>query len=120
MTTATTLAHHLAAFTTSVDAILEDYTPESILFTPNGPIRGLDGIGAFFADFLTNSPPALLQAIRLLRQDIDGEIAYIVWQAAPFIPLASDTFVIRDGKIVVQTFAAFVPAASEGAASTGA
>jgi hypothetical protein len=37
-----------------------------------------------------------------------------VWKADPFIPLATDTFVIRDGKIVAQTFAALlVPAASQ-------
>ena len=107
--TATTLAHHLQAMAVGVEALMSDYTDESVLLTPDGPIRGLDGIGAFFTNFLTTSPPALLEAIRLLRQDIEGEVAYIVWQAEPFIPLATDTFVIRDGKIIVQTFAAFAP-----------
>ena len=45
--------------------------------------------------------------MKLLRQDVHGEVAYIHWQAAPFIPFASDTFVIRNGKIVVQTIALF-------------
>jgi hypothetical protein len=41
----------------------------------------------------------------MVRQDVDGEIAYIAWKAEPFTPLATDTFVIRNGKICVQTFA---------------
>ena len=44
----------------------------------------------------------------LVRQDLEGEMAYIVWKAEPFIPMATDTFVIRDGKIVVQTYAGYM------------
>jgi hypothetical protein len=42
------------------------------------------------------------------RQEVHGEIAYIVWKAdtpSLDVPLGTDTFVVRDGKIVVQTFA---------------
>ena len=47
-----------------------------------------------------------------IEQVAEGEIAYIVWTAGDLAPLGTDTFVIRDGKIVVQTFAAHVPAAA--------
>lgn len=110
MSTQATLAHHLESFGEGIDAVMSDYSEESVLFTPDGPVRGLSGIRAFFDAFLTNSPPELLQAITLVRQDVDGEIAYILWKAEPFIPLAADTFVIRDGKILVQSFAALMPA----------
>jgi hypothetical protein len=49
--------------------------------------------------------------MKLLRQDIHGDLAYILWNAEPYIALASDTFVVRDGKIRAQSFAAFAPAA---------
>jgi hypothetical protein len=39
----------------------------------------------------------------LTHQEVTGEIAYIIWTAEPFIPFASDTFLIRDDSIVVQT-----------------
>ena len=110
MSTQDTLARHLQAFTEGIDAIMRDYTESSVVFTPQGPFSGIESIRAFFAGFLADSPPELLAAMTLLRQDVAGEIAYILWKAEPFIPLATDTFVIRDGKIVVQTFAAFVPA----------
>ena len=46
----------------------------------------------------------MLAAIALVHQDIHGEVAYIVWKADGFVKLATDTFMIRDGKIVTQTF----------------
>lgn len=124
MSTQDTLARHLQAFTKGIDAIMRDYTESSVLFTPQGPLTGLERIRAFFAGFLADSPPELLAAMTLVRQDVLGEVAYILWKAEPFIPLATDTFLIRDGRILVQTFAAFVPApaAHDGAvrASAGA
>ena len=105
MSTEATLAHHLGAFAEGVDSIMRDYTEGSILFTPQGPLAGLDPIRSFFDGFLTNSPPELLRAFTLIRQDVHGEVAYVLWKADPFIPLATDTFLIRDGKIVAQSFA---------------
>jgi hypothetical protein len=105
MSTETTLSHHFQAFGEGIDAIIQDYTPESVLFTPDGPLLGLEPIREFFDGFLRTSPPELLRAMTLVRQDIQGEIAYILWKAEPYIPLATDTFVVRDGKIVAQSFA---------------
>lgn len=109
MSTEATLTHHLQAIGEGVDAIMQDYTPESVLFTPDGPLHGLEAIRAFFEGFLTNSPPELIQAMTLVRQDTRGEVAYIIWKAEPYIPLATDTFVIRDGRIVAQSFAVLAP-----------
>jgi len=107
MSTETTLIHHLQAFGEGVDAILSDYTEDSVLFTSNGLVRGLEGLRTFFEAFLKNSPPELLAAVELTRQDVKGEVAYIIWKAEPYIKMATDTFVIRNGKIMVQTFVAF-------------
>ena len=104
MTTATTLTHHLEAILeTDVDAIMRDYTEASVLVTPNGQLAGLTAIRGFFSQFITSAPPELLKALTLTQQEITGEIAYITWKAEPFIPFASDTFLIRDDTIVVQT-----------------
>lgn len=109
MSTEATLAHHLQAIGQGIEPIMSDYTEESVLFTPDGPIKGLAGISAFFANFLESSPPELVQALTLLRQDVEGEAAYVLWQALPFIPFAADTFVIRQGKILMQSFVMPVP-----------
>lgn len=109
MSTEVTLNHHLNAFGEGIDSIMSDYTESSVLFTPDGPISGMDAIREFFDGFLRNSPQELLRAMTLVRQDIRGDVAYIMWKAEPFIPLATDTFLIRDGKIAVQTFAILAP-----------
>jgi hypothetical protein len=39
---------------------------------------------------------------------IEGDVAYILWHAdcaSAVVALGTDTFVVRDGKIAVQTFA---------------
>ena len=112
MSTEATFHRHIQAFSEGVDAIMADYTPESVFFTPDGPLRGLEPIRAFFHAFLTTSPPELLRAMSLVRLDVDGELAYVLWKAEPFIPLAADTFVVRDGKIVAQSFAMLAPSAA--------
>jgi len=103
MSTEATLAHHLQALTEGIEAILSDYT--SILFTSNGVKRGLDGVQTHFEGFIKNSPPKLFEALKFLRKDIEGEVAYTIWTAEPDIKMGTDTFVVREGKILVHTFA---------------
>jgi hypothetical protein len=112
VSTEATLAHHLHALTQGPDAIMRDYSEDSVLMSPDGVLRGLAEIRPFFERFLADSPPELLAAMTLVRQEVQGEIAYIVWKAEPFIPLATDTFLIRDTRILTQTFAVFVPASA--------
>lgn len=109
MSTEATVTHHLQAIPQGVDAIMSDYTDESVVYTPEGPRNGLDAIRAFFAGFLASSPPELLQAFTVTRMDVHGETAYLLWKAEPFIPLATDTFLVRDGKILAQSFAMLAP-----------
>ena len=107
--TEATLAHHHEAMSQGVDAVLSDYTEDSVLFTPDGPVRGLAGLRAFFEAFTSNLPPGMMEAYQVVRQDVDGEVAYLLAKAEPFAPLVTDTFVVRNGKIVVQTFAVYMP-----------
>jgi hypothetical protein len=47
-----------------------------------------------------------MENFEMVRQDVEGELAYIVWKSASAVPLGTDTFIVRKGKIVMQTFAA--------------
>ena len=45
---------------------------------------------------------------QMSKQAVEGEVAYIVWSASSpkyDVPLGTDTFIVRDGKIMFQTFA---------------
>ncbi len=49
MSTESVLAHHLESLGAGdVDAILSDYTDDSVLFTPDGSLRGRDAIRPLF------------------------------------------------------------------------
>ena len=107
-TTNDVLTHHLDCFGKGdLDGIMADYTAASRLFTPNGVLRGTGSIRELFVMLLAEfSKPGM--SFEMLRQDIDGDTAYIVWKAETAenrYELATDTFVVKDGKIATQTFA---------------
>jgi len=86
--------------------ILSDYASDAVFFTPEGPLKG-DGIKAFFQSLLAEfgNPGA---AFSLKHQSTEGDYGYIVWTAETadnVYGLGTDTFVVQDGKIVVQSFA---------------
>jgi ketosteroid isomerase-like protein len=107
--TEATLAHHMQAFgSRDVDAILQDFTPDSVIFCPDGPMRGLEAIRGFFVRELEVFTPEILNSIKVVRQDIDGEVAYLAISAGATLPLATDTYIVRNGKIMVETTAAYM------------
>jgi ketosteroid isomerase-like protein len=107
--TAAVLEHHLQCFGQGdLEGILSDYAPDAVLFTPEGPLRGRAAIGALFTTMLTEfgKPGA---AFNLAQQFVEGQCAYILWKAETadnVYELGTDTFLVRDGKIAVQSFAA--------------
>lgn len=105
MTTETVLQNHLRAARVGVEAVMQDYTDQSILITHDATYRGLAEIRGFFEALFKGLPAGFFDAIKMHRQEIVGEVAYILWERNPQIARATDTFVVRNGKILVQTFA---------------
>jgi ketosteroid isomerase-like protein len=101
------LSNHLKCFGEGdLDGILSDYSPDSILFTPDGPLKGPEAIRPLFVSMIEEfgKPGA---TFRMQQQFIDGDVAYIVWTAETadnVYELGTDTFVVRNGKIAAQTF----------------
>ena len=103
--TEATLTRHLEAIMSrDVEAVLDNFTEESVIITADGVIRGLSAIRADTEFFFSESPEGLIDAIEVVRQEVIGEIAYIIWKAEPYVSMASETFLVRDGKIRVQTY----------------
>jgi hypothetical protein len=107
MITEAVLQNHLRAARIGVDAVMQDYTDQSILITHEATYRGLAEIRGFFTALFRQLPAGFFETVRMQRQEIVGEVAYILWQREPVITQATDTFVVRNGKILVQTFAAY-------------
>jgi hypothetical protein len=108
-TTQDVLTHHSNAFGDIVST-MADFTAESKLFTPEGLLRGPEAIRGFFEkSFAEFAKPGA--SFEMLRQEVDGDTAYIVWRAETAdnrYELGTDTFIVQNGKIVTQTFAAKV------------
>lgn len=103
------LDRHLLSFANSdVEGLLADYSPDAVLFTPAGPLKGPEAIRPLFRDLVAEfAKPG--SALTMQQRCVEGDCAYIVWTAETAdnsYELATDTFVVRDGKIVTQSFAA--------------
>jgi hypothetical protein len=107
ITTESVLQNHLLAAKVGVDAILQDYSDESVLITHDATYRGLAEIRQFFTALLNELPAGFFDELQMNRQEVAGEVAYILWERRPWISCATDTFVVRNGKILFQTFAAY-------------
>jgi hypothetical protein len=105
--TEATLTRHLQAFArSSVDGVMQDYLEESVFVVPDGPLRGLREIRGFFSAFIETMPVGFLEAFKIHKLDIVGELGYLLWEAPPWVLLGTDTFLVRNERIVMQTFAA--------------
>jgi len=99
--------HHLKCFGKGdLNGILSDYGPDAVLFTPDGPLRGIDAIRPLFQAMISEfeKPGA---AFRMKQEFVDGDHAYILWTAETAdneYELGTDTFVVREGKNVAQSF----------------
>ncbi len=112
MTTEQVITHHLEAFGAGdVDEIVADYTDDSVIIVPDATYRGVDAIRGMFGFLFENVFIPGDYDFELTRSEVEGEVAYIVWNASSErmdVPVGTDTFIVRDGKIAVQTFAAHI------------
>ena len=108
MSTLDVLDHHLQAFTAGdVDEILKDFTEDSILIEPEATHRGLADLRTFFAGLFDSLFKPGSYDFTMDRSTVEGDVAYIVWHSknqGVDVSLGTDTFIVRDGKIAVQTF----------------
>ena len=100
---------HLQAFLEQrgVDAILADYADDACLISEAQPYCGRPSIRHFFNAFIGGLSPQAFGQFTLRSLRVQDDVAYITWSAGPELPLGTDTFVVRDGRIVLQTFAMY-------------
>ena len=109
LTTNEVVNQHLKCFyEKDLDGVLADYSQDAVLFVPGGPLRGTAVIKPFFQMLLSEfSKPGA--TFSMTQQYADGDYAYILWSAETAdntYEAATDTFIVRNGKIVAQSFAA--------------
>jgi len=101
------LIHHLTAFgNNDLEEILKDYTEESQVWTPNGPLKGLAAISQFFADYFVAIPTG--SAFTMKQLTVSHHVGYVAWasdSAIAQIPMGTDTFFLEGDKIKFHTVA---------------
>jgi ketosteroid isomerase-like protein len=108
-TTEEVVQRHVKCFSEGhLDGLMADYSADAVLFTPAGPLKGHGPIRKFFRALINEfGQPGTTFSMQL--QSIDGDFAYALWSAETadnIYEMATDTHVVRDGKIVAQSFAA--------------
>ena len=112
--TESVVRNHLQAFLDQkgIDAIVRDYDDDARFVSESRTYHGKREIGSFFEAFIASFPSGAIQRFSLRTLRVEGEIAYITWSVGRFVLLGTDTFVVRNGKIVSQTFAMHAAAAA--------
>ena len=91
-----------------LEGLLTDYHDDAVFYTPDCVYRGKREIRGFFSSFLNAMPEEMHNTFQVMWQDVAEDTAHIVWKADPFISLGTDTFVVKNGKITLQTFSTHV------------
>ena len=85
--------------------ILSNYSDDAILLTPDGVFKGRESIENFIRKLLKEfHRPGASRTVR--KAVFEGNYAYVMWSAETpddIYEFASDTFVIRQGRILMQS-----------------
>jgi hypothetical protein len=97
-------AHHgEALMAEDLDGIVSDYTDDALFMTPDGVLRGKEGVRQGFVKLLGDVPGARWE---LPTQLFEDDVLLLEWKAESEnakVEDGIDTFVFRDGLIRVQT-----------------
>ncbi len=99
-------SHMLAVNTLNPLKVADDYTDDAIFITPEKTYRGKDAILNFYKEFLPNFDEFHFKTI---KQETNNNVVYFVWNGKNKhldVQLATDTYIIENGKIKQHTFAA--------------
>jgi hypothetical protein len=107
-TTSKVLDHHWEAFRANdLEGTMIDYTEESVLITPDKTYKGLQEIRENFV-FAFSLFPKDSSTLKLNKSIVNKDVGYIIWEASTpkfNLSFGTDTFIVRDGKIIRQTYA---------------
>ena len=100
--------HHLDCFGRGdLDGILADYASTAVMFTPTGALKGPAAMRPVFqAIFAEFGQPGT--SFSLIHRSVEGEFGYLLWRAETadnVYEMGTDTFVVRNDQILLQSFA---------------
>ena len=108
--TETIVEHHMQSGNNrNVEEVMRDYADNAILISPDGVYKGKQAIRASYEQLVAQGSESVITADRKI---FEGEVGYVAWSMnagqGPAVH-GSDTFIVKNGKIVVQTVTIFLP-----------
>jgi len=95
--------HHVAALATgNIEEIMADYHKKAVLILGGTVFEGEDAIRTFFEGVLAACGPTI-ELVAVPNPVVINQIAYWQWTWPEVIAYGTTTFVIRGGRIRVQT-----------------
>src|SRR3982751_4235312 len=92
------IMHHLGSFQDNdLEALVSDYTDESVLITQDATYKGPREIRGFFVTLMIHFP-IRQSSFELDKVVVNDELVYIVWHAntpSLEVSLGTDTFIVR-------------------------
>jgi ketosteroid isomerase-like protein len=120
--------HFAAAAARDLEAVVADYAEDAVLISADGVVRGKDGVRAAFAQLLrapqAGARPAGTRAARggggpqILVSHFTHEVAWLIWTqnaGKPNEVRGVETYLVRDGKIELETVGTVAVRPSHGA-----
>lgn len=102
------MSHLKAIGALDVDAAVSDYAEDASIITPDGVYTGPDEVRAYYETLIEEfSQPDISMETQTLV--FEGKTGFLVWTGESpdnVYEYAADTYVVEDGEIVSQTFAA--------------
>jgi ketosteroid isomerase-like protein len=99
----TVMRHATAVMAGQLEEVMRDYTDGSAIITADQSFHGLEEIRQFWQALFGQFPPEVLKNITVIRQEVAGDLLYMTYKAEPVVNVGADTFLVHDGKIIVQT-----------------
>jgi len=99
----------------NLEEVLADYNEDSFIINMGGVVNGKAALREFFKSNIEGLlPPDTEQTFTV--KHVHGELGYIIWNAKSrfcTIPYGTDTFVVKKGHIVMQSFAGIIEEAKK-------
>src|SRR5215212_6910814 len=92
----------------SYDDVLAFHSEDFIWMSPAGTIQGHDAAKEYAAQRMANIPADALKGMQIIHTEVIGEYAFLTFKTDQ-VPFGTDTFIIRDGKVVFQSNAMYIP-----------
>lgn len=100
-------SHSEKMATRDIDLIMTDYAEDCVICVNfmDKPVVGHTELRKMFEIALDLLPADVVANVEMVRADFQGDYAFLMIKSEPKLPLAAESYTIRDGKVAFATAA---------------